>query len=248
MTYKISIITPSFNSVQFVQRAIESVLNQDDPNFEHIIIDACSTDGTLDLCRKYNHLILVSEPDKGQSDAMNKGFLLSKGEIIVYLNADDFFLPGAFSEIRKAFLNDNPDIVVGDLLINQAGKDRVNQSEWRYSKLIHPNFFGFPYNPVSYFYKRNVQERVGLFPINEQFVMDYWFIIRAFKNARVKKINFTLGCFYIHENCKTHSVVDSNLMLVKTVAAFFEKDSFIQKIIYAVHEFQYRCLKFFRLL
>jgi len=246
MPIKISIITPCFNAVKFIERAIDSVINQQDSNFEHIIIDGGSTDGTLDILKKYSHLKVLSEPDRGQSDAMNKGFALSSGEIVAYLNADDYYHEGTFTEIRTAFLNGDPDIVVGDLLIIQNGKERISHSEWRYKKLIHPNYFGFPYNPVSYFYKRDIQEYVGLFPVNEGFVMDYWFIIRAFHKAKVKKINRILGSFLIHEDCKTYSVFDSNALLNKTIAKFNSEQQVWHRIKYTLDEMIYKVLRLLR--
>ena len=101
--YKISVITPCFNASKYLKEAIISVLRQDYPNFEHIIVDGKSTDGTLEIIKNYNHIIWISEPDDGQSDAMNKGFHMSSGEVIVYLNADDYFLPGAFKKVIPYF-------------------------------------------------------------------------------------------------------------------------------------------------
>src|ERR1700755_1492305 len=93
---KISIITPSYNQGRFIEDAILSVLSQGYPDFEHIVIDNCSTDNTLDVLKKYPHVKWVSEPDRGQSNALNKGFGLSTGDVLGWLNCDDFYLPGAF--------------------------------------------------------------------------------------------------------------------------------------------------------
>lgn len=106
---KISIVTPSFNSGKYIEQAIVSVLNQDYVNWEHIIIDGGSTDETLEILQKYEHLIWQSEPDNGMYDALNKGFELSSGEIMAYLNADDKYHPTAFSSIVKIF-HDIPQI------------------------------------------------------------------------------------------------------------------------------------------
>jgi glycosyltransferase involved in cell wall biosynthesis len=100
---KISIITPSFNSVNYIERAIKSVLSQDYDNWEHIIVDGGSMDGTLEILKKYPHLVWVSEPDRGQSDAMNKGFQMSTGEIIGYLNADDWYKEDALQYVNDFF-------------------------------------------------------------------------------------------------------------------------------------------------
>jgi glycosyltransferase involved in cell wall biosynthesis len=120
---KISILTPSFNSGKYIKRAIESVLIQQYKNFEHIIADGGSTDKTLSIIQSYEHLVYTSGPDLGQSDAMNKAFKMSNGDIIVYLNADDEFLPKAFDEIVSAFeSNPNADIVVGNLIYKTESK------------------------------------------------------------------------------------------------------------------------------
>jgi glycosyltransferase involved in cell wall biosynthesis len=99
----ISIITACLNQIEFVSEAIESVLNQDYPNVEHIIIDGGSTDGTLDILSSYPHLYVVSETDRGVYDAWNKGLKLAKGQLVGFLNADDFYQPKVFTEIVQAF-------------------------------------------------------------------------------------------------------------------------------------------------
>ena len=93
---KISIITPSFNQGRYIEQTIRSVIEQDYPNLEYIIIDGGSTDETVDIIKKYQDRIAfwVSEADSGQSDAINKGFLKSSGEIINWLNSDDYMAPG----------------------------------------------------------------------------------------------------------------------------------------------------------
>jgi glycosyltransferase involved in cell wall biosynthesis len=100
---KISTLTPSYNSAKFLERAIKSVISQDYKNWEHIIMDAASQDGTIDILKKYSHLIWESKKDKGQSDAMNKAFAKATGDIIIYLNADDELEPGWFSKLVKIF-------------------------------------------------------------------------------------------------------------------------------------------------
>src|SRR5690348_12967350 len=93
---KISIVTPTFNGIVTLKETIESVLRQDYSNWEHIVIDGGSTDGTLDLLRSYPHLQWNSEKDEGHYDAMNKGVARATGDVIAILNADDTYLPGTF--------------------------------------------------------------------------------------------------------------------------------------------------------
>jgi glycosyltransferase involved in cell wall biosynthesis len=116
MSKKISIITPSYNSGQHIEDAINSVLGQEYERFEHIVVDGGSEDNTVEILGKYPHVKWVSEPDNGQSHAMNKGFAMSSGDIIGYLNADDYYLPGAFKSVLHYFEED-ADCVVGKVKV-----------------------------------------------------------------------------------------------------------------------------------
>lgn len=112
----VSIITPSYNSMPFIEETILSVKNQDyDGDIEHIIFDANSRDGTVEAVQKFDNIIFISEPDSGQSDAINKGFDLARGEIIGWINSDDFYEVGIIKKVVKFFL-DNPktDMIHGD--------------------------------------------------------------------------------------------------------------------------------------
>ena len=100
---KISIITVSYNQGKYIEDNILSVLNQHYQNYEHIIIDACSTDGTIEILKKYPHIIWTSEPDNGQSDGLNKGFRKATGDIIAWVNSDDKLYPNALEIINKFF-------------------------------------------------------------------------------------------------------------------------------------------------
>lgn len=162
--YKISVITPSFNSGSDIERAIRSVMKQDYDNWEHIIIDGGSTDNTLDILKKYDHLIWVSEPDNGQIDAMNKGFNCSTGDIIVYLNADDYFADDVFSSVLKVFSPDTM-MVFGKVQVYSEATDKwwVNNPKTDFKSVLrHWETDAFCVNPVGYFYRREVQEKVPL--------------------------------------------------------------------------------------
>jgi len=205
---KISVLTPSFNSGKYIKKSIDSVLVQTYANWEHIVIDANSTDNTVDILKSYEHLIWVSEPDKGQSDAMNKAFEKCTGELIVYLNADDYFYADAFQIVVDTF-NKYPsvDMVVGNLHTDRKGilmpKTDATIS-WKDLSVLKGRF---PLNPVSYMYKRKVQEKVGKFPVDEHYTMDYWFLLRAFYFFKVIKIDDFLGCFVFVENNKSSRII-----------------------------------------
>ena len=113
----VSIVTPSFNQGRFLEATIQSVLNQDYVNVEYIVVDGGSTDNCVDILKKYSDQLAhwMSEPDAGQTDAINKGFSLATGEIFAWLNSDDIYRPGAISE-AVAYLQDHPNegMIYGD--------------------------------------------------------------------------------------------------------------------------------------
>ncbi|MBK8553008.1 MAG: glycosyltransferase [Ignavibacteria bacterium] len=201
---KISILSPSFNSENTIEKAILSVLRQGYENFEHIIYDGGSTDGTIEILKKYPHLTWISEPDKGQCDAMNKAFEKSTGEIIAYLNVDDYFQRGVFQKIAKAF-EENPDaeMVVGNLYFEFDDHTFIRKPEIEYKKIMQPFKYIFPINPVSYFYKRSVQTEAGPFPLDNHYTMDYWFLLKAYQNHKIIKIEDYLGTFCMNGFNKT---------------------------------------------
>ncbi|MCB0397039.1 MAG: glycosyltransferase [Flavobacteriales bacterium] len=213
---KISVLTPCYRSGAFLEQAIQSVLAQKDPDFEHIVVDGGSDDETVSILKKHSHLTWISEPDDGQSDAMNKAFGLSAGDVIVYLNADDTFEPGAFQLIREAWKKDpDADMFVGDLLLVRPDKQVRIQPTVVYLELLLFYRKRFPYNPVSYFYKRQVQQQIGPFPKAKHHTMDFWFLLNAYQRFRIRKLDGVLGSFHMHEANKT-SLVDSNILCLKS--------------------------------
>jgi glycosyltransferase involved in cell wall biosynthesis len=203
---KISILTPAFNAGAYLERAIQSVLAQDDTDFEHIVVDGGSKDGTVVILKKYPHLKWVSEPDRGQCDAMNKAFSLSSGEIVTYLNADDWFERGVFAHIRDCFGRQlGTDMVIGNFYIRYAGKTAVRLVVPVKDYLSTLQFFRYdwPLNPVCYFYRRRVQEAIGTFPVDMHLGMDYWFLIRAMAKARIHPSELVFGTYFFPPDSKT---------------------------------------------
>jgi glycosyltransferase involved in cell wall biosynthesis len=109
----VSIVTPSLNQGRYIEEAIESVLAQQYPRVEHIVVDGGSSDGTLAILERYGHLRWVSEPDEGQAAAINKGFRMAVGEIFGWLNADDYYLPGAIAAAVAVFRDTGCGLVHG---------------------------------------------------------------------------------------------------------------------------------------
>lgn len=206
---KISILTPSFNSGKYIERAINSVLDQQFHDYEHIVIDGGSSDETIQILKKHPHLKWISEPDKGQSDAMNKAFDRSCGEIIGYLNADDWYIEGIFEKVKEYF-NSNPDkkLLIGNFLLSEQGSIYHISPEETYEKIIYHYKFNFAFNPVSYFYRREVQTEVGPFPIGNHYTMDYWFLLESFRKFpdSIGKVDDTFGCFFMDGSNKTSQI------------------------------------------
>ena len=204
---KISVLTPSYNSAQFIERAIRSVMSQDYDRWEHIVIDGGSTDGTVEILKKYPHIRWVSGPDRGQSDAMNKAFAMSTGDIIGYLNADDEYFDHTFRVVSGSFSKDPaPDIIVGDIKIIKGDKCLIRKPVIQYDEIVQHFNYPFPNNPVGYFYRRHVQEKTGPFPLNNHYTMDYWFLLEAFRSFRAEKTGHLFGAFHISDSNKTSTI------------------------------------------
>lgn len=226
MNPRISIITVSLNAARTIERAIQSVLVQGYKHVEHIIVDGGSEDNTPEVVRKYPHIKFSWEKDQGQSDAMNKGFEKSTGELIVYLNADDEFAPGVFDKVIQAYERANRSrkfMVVMDLLVEESGGLRWTAvPSAKFSDIADPGKMLFPYNPVSYFYHRHVQEVVGKFPIELRYAMDYYFLLRAYPFAEIHYEPFVAGTFYNFDN-KTSEKKNSELQGLQVLISYYKK-------------------------
>ena len=176
---KVSIVTPSLNQAAFIERTIRSVLDQQWSPFEHIVIDGGSTDGTLSILQKYSDRVQwVSEPDHGQSDAVNKGIRRAAGEIIGWLNSDDIYYPGAISEVAQFFAaHPEIDAVYGEA--DYIGDDDsviapYPTQPWDFAQLQSLCFICQP----ALFYRRAVFERHGYLDTDLNYCMDYEYFLR----------------------------------------------------------------------
>lgn len=204
---KISIITVSYNQGQFLERTILSVLNQNYPNLEYIIIDGGSTDKSVDIIKKYQKYLSywVSEKDKGQSDAYNKGFKMATGEIIGAQNSDDIYLPGAFEKVAEAFQNDPTiDILYSNRLSIDENDKILGESRFtKFSRIVY-QYDGMCLGAQSAFWKKELFAKIGYLDINLYFTMDYDFFLRAaVKGTKFKFLPLYLGAIRRHKSAKT---------------------------------------------
>ena len=181
----ISIITPCLDRVEFVGAAIESVLDQDYPNLEHVVVDGGSTDGTLDVLRRYQHVRLISEPDEGVYDALNKGIDMARGEIIGHLNSDDLYEPHVLSEVARCFVaNPDADMVCGGATVFEEDAEGGTAVVATYmgrkdiALSVRNMTLGVPL-PNTRFVRKRFYDRVGIYDIRYRLAADRDFFLRA---------------------------------------------------------------------
>lgn len=203
----VSVITPSYNQASFVRETIESVLKQDYPNIEHIIIDGGSTDGTIAVLQSFAHLgdrlRYVSEPDGGQSHAINKGLNMAKGQIIGWLNSDDTYLPGAIRTAVEMF-RDRPyyAVVYGKAnYINESSQvtGSFNVQPFDKERLFETCIICQP----AAFIRRDVFVRMGGVDESLKFCMDYDLWIRISNEYPLGYIDEYLANSRLHDACKS---------------------------------------------
>ncbi len=176
---KFSIITPSFNQGRFIRDCIESVKAQTGVEWEHLVMDAGSTDETLAVLKDYPHLKWVSEPDKGMSDGINKGFLRATGDWVMWLNTDDYLLPGALARVAEcAQKNPDADVIYGEcLFVDESKKLLRRKADHRFDFGILL-FYGCYIPSTSTFLRRKIITAGHLLDIRYRVCMDFEYYLR----------------------------------------------------------------------
>lgn len=224
---KISIITPSLNQAAYIEKTISSVLGQRYPNLEYIIIDGGSSDGTVDIIRKFEAQLAywISESDRGQSDAINKGLKLATGDIVGYLNSDDYYLEGAFKRVADAYRNDQTvDLWHGRCQIVDQHGAKIDQrvgSIKRYEEIL--DLWDVWWNGRNFvqpevFWTRRIGQQVGSFREDLHWVMDYEYWLRIlFTGAKVGFVDAELAAFRLHPNQKSSQPTQTAEELLQVV-------------------------------
>lgn len=210
---RISIITPTLNGEKYLGQTINSVLEQGYPNLEYIVIDGGSTDGTIQLLESYgNRIRWISEPDKGQSDAINKGIEMASGEIIGFLNSDDLYEEGALNIVGEYFSeNPNTHWVTGKCRIIDGSNLEIRKLITAYKNLwllinwkIILHILNYISQPAT-FWRKSVSDEFGGFNNDFNLAMDYDFWLRINQTHSLKVIHRYLASFRLYESSKSGS-------------------------------------------
>jgi glycosyltransferase involved in cell wall biosynthesis len=210
---KISIVTPSFNQGQFLEQTIQSVINQKYPNLEFIIMDGGSTDNSVDIIKKYEKYLTywVSKPDNGQTNAIATGFQRSTGDILAYINSDDFYLPGSLNRIALAFAsNPSTQWITGKWGIFVDAKGQLMRKR-KYPAITINNML-YLENCISQpttFWRKDLLSSVGYLDETLTFCFDYDLFLRFLEYAKPLVIDYDIAAFRYHSQSKTTTIRDT---------------------------------------
>ena len=214
---KISVVTCSFNQARYIGRTIDSVLAQEYPDLEHIVVDGMSRDETPEILSRYPHLRVIREPDSGQADAINKGFRNATGDIFCFLNSDDTFEPGALQRVAREI-----DPAAGRHIV--MGRCRFIDENDRFIGVEHPSGFqnhrrvlqiwkGHAIPQPATFWTREVWDRCGPLDEHEQLVLDYDLFCRFSRDYVFHTFDQVVANYRLHAESKTQGVTDATRLL-----------------------------------
>ena len=202
---RITVVTPSFNQGEFIEATLRSVLLQDYPNLEYLVLDGGSTDGSVEVIRRYAPWLThwQSQKDDGQSAAIASGFARATGDIYCWLNSDDIFLPGALHTVG-AFFARHPrvDVLYGNrIVIDRHGRE-IDRHIWPAILTRAHWSLGQPLAQECCFWRADLYRKVGGIDPTRFFIMDYDLFFRMWRTGRFQKTPAFLGCIRIHEETK----------------------------------------------
>lgn len=219
---RFSIVTPSYNQAEFVEATMESVLGQTYRSFEYIVVDGGSTDGTQEILHEFNDAIdkLIIEPDDGQADAINKGFKYASGEILAYLNSDDYYFKNTLALVEEYF-KEHPevDMIYGDCVFTDENGQFIRYfseiSDFDADRLL--NFSDHIMQPAA-FWRKSVFEKYGPFNIDFHYGFDWAFWCELAKNGcRIERVPSVLAANRVYSATKTLSGSGERLKELKCI-------------------------------
>jgi glycosyltransferase involved in cell wall biosynthesis len=208
---KISIVTPTYNQGEFIEQTICSVLEQNYPELDYIIIDGGSTDNTREVIRKYEKYLSywVSEKDKGQANAINKGLKFCNGDVFNWLNSDDYLEPGALQKIAVAFTDKKVQVVAGKVRNFSTTEEEIIQNQFLTAEGLMCWNKGVKFVQPGVWLRRSLIEKCGGIDEEFHYAFDWDLYIRyLYHFPQVKEIDELLVHFRLHENSKTQSLRD----------------------------------------
>lgn len=206
----VTIVTPSYNQAEYLEQTIQSVLGQDYPNIEYMVVDGGSTDGSVEIIKAYADRLAwwVSEPDKGQADAINKGFAKATGKYIAWLNSDDVYLPGTITRaIKELEADPQLGLVYGNLLSINTQNVHVNTIRYRQFALEDLLSF-FIIGQPSVFMRRKVLEKVGYLSLDYHYLLDHHLWLRFAAERPIKYIREPLAGARYHPSAKNMAMAE----------------------------------------
>lgn len=248
----ISIITATFNSAKTLKDTIQSVLRQTNKDFEYLIIDGGSTDETIDIVKSYEsefsgRLKWVSEKDQGIYDAMNKGIKMASGDVVGILNSDDYFTSDDILQtVDNAFKSHEIDAIYGDIHFIRDGNPQ-NCVRYYSSRMFRPFWLRFGFMPAhpSFYCKREIFDKAGLYSLDYKIGADYEMMVRLFKRHKIKSLYVNKDFVTMRTGGASNNNVRSRLTLIEEdvkacrVNGIYTNRFFIMlKFLYKIFEFR----------
>lgn len=208
---QISVVTPSYNQALYLERTVLSVLGQHNAEFEYIVVDGMSNDESPEILARYSDRLdhLIIERDSGQADAIRKGFQLSRGDILAYLNSDDILLPGTLEFVTN-FFESNPE--VDAIYGNRVFLDESDHVTRFWVLPPHSSYCMSRWDFIpqeTCFWRRSLMERAGPIDPSYSFALDYDLFTRMMLHGRFVRVNRFFAGFRVHENAKSSTLYES---------------------------------------
>ena len=247
----ISIITATFNSAKTLKDTIQSVLRQTNKDFEYLIIDGGSTDETIDIVKSYEsefsgRLKWVSEKDQGIYDAMNKGIKMASGDVVGILNSDDYFTSDDILQtVDNAFKSHEIDAIYGDIHFIRDGNP---QKCIRYysSRMFTPFWLRFGFMPAhpSFYCKREVFEKAGLYSLDYKIGADYEMMVRLFKKYRIMSQYINKDFVTMRTGGASNNNVRSRITLINEDVKACKENGVYTNCLFVMLKFMYKIFEF----